>query len=135
MSRRQTISKDDGVPFDVNVHPIFSQIINRDCHVGESNKTVVRHVIAKLKHGIESFRKMTLDERTSFIEQCISQHRYNYREYVEVMSGFTRTTANSDSDKEHLGPLTGKQLVALMRKHKTTIEQLAFRQGASVKRI
>ena len=135
MSRRQAASKDDGVPFEVNVHPIISQIINRDCHVGESNKTVVRHVISKLKHGIESFRKMTLDERTIFIDQCIFQHRYNYKEYVEVMSGFTRTTAKRDSEKDHLGPLTGEQIVALMRKHKTTIEQLAFRQGVPVKRV
>ena len=28
----------------IEVHPIVRQIIDRDCHVGESYRTVIRHV-------------------------------------------------------------------------------------------
>lgn len=115
-----------------SVHPIIRQIIDRDCHVGETEKNVVRHVISKLRDGYDTFRKLSLVERRQFIEQCLTRHRANRREYIEVMSGFTRTLG-----KEHAvqGSMTGQEVVVLMRQHKKTISLLAFRLGTSQKRV
>jgi|GEM_PF-778497 len=118
-----------------DVHPIVKQIINRDCHVGESNRTVVRYVISKLKNGYESFRKMPKADRRMLIEQCIKQHRGNFKEYVEVMSGFTRTADGKLSLDGLPSKLSGGEVIRLMRKHKVTIEQLAFRLGSTMKRV
>ena len=114
------------------VHPIIRQIINRDCHVGESNQAVVKHVISKLKGGYDGFRKMDSASRRVFVESCILQHAYNQNEYVEVMSGFTNSIGKPEPTKT---TLTGAEIVSLMRKHKATIEQLAFRLGTSQKRV
>ncbi len=118
-----------------SIHPIVRQIIDRDCHVGESNKEVVRHVISKLRDGYQSLRKMPAADRRMLVEQCVEQHRSNFKEYVEVMSGFTRTTDQHPSKSALPSSLTGKEVVALMRKHRVTIESLAFRIGTSMKRI
>jgi DNA-binding transcriptional regulator YiaG len=114
------------------VHPIIRQIINRDCHVGESNHTVVKHVISKLKGGYDGFRKMDQASRREFIEGCVLQHAYNRNEYVEVMSGFTKSLGKHECTA---ATLTGLEIVRLMRKHKVTIPQLAFWLGTSQKRV
>ncbi|MDZ4852612.1 MAG: hypothetical protein SGI77_25260 [Pirellulaceae bacterium] len=67
----------------LKVHPIIRQIIDRDCHVGETNSKVVRHVIAKLRNGYESFRRMSKADRRKFIVQCVKHHGRNYRQYAE----------------------------------------------------
>jgi hypothetical protein len=118
-----------------SIHPIVRQIIDRDCHVSESNKDVVRHVISKLRDGYQSLRKMPAHDRRMLVEQCVEQHRSNFKEFVAVMSGFTRTVDQDPSKIALPSSLTGKEVVALMRKHKVTIESLAFRIGTSMKRI
>lgn len=130
---------DDGTQDEVpevrehfSVHPIIRQIIDRDCHVGESEKHVVRHVISKLRDGYDTFRKLSNVERRQFIEQCLTRHRANRREYVEVMSGFTRTLGKEQSFQ---GSMNGQEVVVLMRQHKKTISVLAFRLGTSQKRV
>jgi hypothetical protein len=116
------------------VHPIIGQIIDRDCHVGDSNSSVVRHVISKLKDGYATFKAMSKSDRRRFIEQCIQHHRRNFKTYVEVMSGFTRTIKSAKLDDVKT-TLTGNDIVRLMRKHKKTIELLAFRLGTTQKRV
>lgn len=116
-----------------SVHPIIKQIIDRDCHVGSSAEEVVRHVISKLRKGYETLRSMPPEDRASLVEQCVQHHRGNLKEYVEVMSGFIRTL--SDVSIPASGSLAGPELVRLMRKHKVTIESLAFRLGTSRKRV
>ena len=118
-----------------SIHPIVKQIIDRDCHVGESNKDVVRHVISKLRNGYETLRKMPAADRQLLVEQCVARHRSNLKEYVEVMSGFTRTTGDKTTGKGLPSTLSGKEVVALMRKHKVTIASLAFRIGTTMKRV
>ena len=118
----------------LQVHPIVSQIVNRDCHVGSDAKSVVQHVVAKLRNGVGTLRAMTPVDRRKLIDDCIVQHRHNWKEYVEVMSGFTHTTG-PHAAAEHPSSLTGKKVTSLMRKHKMTIEQLAFRLGTSMKRV
>lgn len=69
-----------------NAHPIVRQIIDRDCHVAESYLAVVRHVVAKLRDGYQTFRGLPKDERRRFIEQCLEVHHANRSEYEAVMS-------------------------------------------------
>lgn len=119
-----------------SIHPIVKQIVDRDCHVGTSNQDVVRHVISKLKGSYSTYRKLPEIHKRLLVEQCVRQHSRNRREYVEVMSGFSHTTSRDDSVGQFLPEaLSGEELVALMRKHKVTIESLAFRVGTSMKRV
>ena len=74
-------------------------------------------------------------DRRKFIEQCVTQHSGNYRQYVEVMSGFRYTAGNKGLSRNPVSSLPGPEIVKLMRKHKMTIEQLAFRLGTSQKRV
>lgn len=120
---------------NLEVHPIIRQIIDRDCHVGESNRNVVRHVVSKLRNGYESLRAMSKADRRKFIEQCVAHHHRNYKEYVEVMSGFRYTIEGKGAAEKDASTLPGVEIVKLMRKHKITIKQLAFRLGTSQKRV
>lgn len=67
------------------MHPIVKQIIDRDCHVGISNRAVIRHVISKLRHGYQTFRQMPAEDRKELLRQCVERHRENREEYVAVM--------------------------------------------------
>ena len=69
----------------VDVHPIVKQIIDRDCHVGESYRTVVRHVVSKLRGGWNTFRSLPKSDRRQLMQQCIQQHRDNRELYRAVM--------------------------------------------------
>ena len=116
-----------------SVHPIIKQIIDRDCHVATPAKEVVRHVISKLRKGYATLRAMPQTDRDLLVEQCVLHHRGNFKEYVEVMSGFTQTVG---ADLAKLpSALSGAEIVSLMRKHKVTIEALAFRLGTTQKRV
>lgn len=116
-----------------SVHPIVKQIIDRDCHVATPAKEVVRHVISKLRKGYETFRSMPQNDRGQLVEQCVQHHQGNFKEYVEVMSGFTQTVEIEPSKIP--SSLTGAEIVRLMRMHKVTIEALAFRLGTTQKRV
>jgi hypothetical protein len=122
-------------PKEMTVHPIIRQVINRDCHVSESNKRVIQHVVSKLKHGLDTFRQMTPEDRRRFIQQCVIQHKGNLREYQQVMFGFSGDRSLIRSNLTKNGTLTGHEIVQLMRKHRKTIEGLSFRMGISQKRI
>ena len=69
----------------LDVHPIVRQIINRDCHVAESNRRVIRHVISKLRGGWQTFQAMPRADRRLLMHQCVQQHRENRELYVAVM--------------------------------------------------
>ncbi len=60
------------------------------------------------------------------------RRRSNFNEYVEVISGFTRTVGTEAGAS---GSLSGPEIVSLMRKHRVTIEALAFRLGTTRKRV
>lgn len=118
----------------LSVHPIIKQVIDRDCHVGESNLCVVRHVISKLRNGYRTFKEMPKRDRKLFIQQCLHHHRENLKTYVEVMSGFQRTLSPGKVN-DLPTQLSGQDLSRLMRRNRITIEFLAFRLGISQKRI
>lgn len=84
-------------PTQVDVHPIVKQIIDRDCHVGESYRTVIRHVVSKLRGGWNSFRAMSRSDRRFLMRQCIQQHRANRELYRAVMYP---SYEPSDAEKE-----------------------------------
>ena len=69
----------------IEVHSIVRQIIDRDCHVGESYRTVIRHVVSKLRGGHNTFRGMPRADRCLLMQECIQQHRANRELYVAVM--------------------------------------------------
>ena len=70
---------------ELTVHPIVKQIIDRDCHVGESYRTVIRHVVSRLQEGWKTYRKMPRADRRELMQQCIHQHRANRELYIAVM--------------------------------------------------
>lgn len=72
-----------------SIHPIVRQIIDRDCHVGISNRAVIRHVISKLRDGMQTFRSMPKNDRRELMRQCIARHRQNWELYVNVMGGWS----------------------------------------------
>ena len=69
----------------LGVHPIVKQIIDRDCHVAESNRTVIRHVISKLRGGWQTFRSLPKSDRRQLMQQCVQQHHDNRELYRAVM--------------------------------------------------
>lgn len=117
------------------IHPIIRQIIDRDCHVGESNRVVVRHVVAQLKDGNETFRRMPKGERRKFIEQCLAQHAANRRLFSEVMNGFSSTRKLEQDLLNQVKTMSGPELMALASEHKKPQSYLAFRFGWSKDRV
>ncbi|MEZ6131297.1 MAG: hypothetical protein R3C59_21690 [Planctomycetaceae bacterium] len=73
----------------LTIHPIVRQIIDRDCHIGISNRAVIRHVISKLRSGMNTFRQMSKADRRDLMRQCIARHRENQELYVDVMGGWS----------------------------------------------
>jgi len=73
----------------IAIHPIIRQIIDRDCHVAESNRKVIRHVISKLRNGMQTFQAMPRDDRRELMQQCIERHRQNREMYAAVMGGWS----------------------------------------------
>lgn len=69
----------------LGVHPIVKQVIDRDCHVAESNRTVIRHVISKLRGGWQTFSSLSKSDRRQLMQQCVQQHRDNRELYRAVM--------------------------------------------------
>lgn len=69
----------------LGVHSIVKQIIDRDCHVAESNRTVIRHVISKLRGGWQTFRSLPKSDRRQLMQQCVQQHHDNRELYRAVM--------------------------------------------------
>lgn len=112
-----------------NIHPIIRQVIDRDCHVGESGSAVVRHVIGKLKHGYETFRALTERERRVLIEQCLTQHRDNLKLYQEVMNGFPKTRRAQASALREIKELDQAEISRLLLEHDCSVQFLGFRLG------
>lgn len=69
------------------MHLIVRQIIDRDCHVGLSNRAVMRHVISKLRNGWQTFRGMPKHDRRELLRQCAEAHKESRDLYRDVMYG------------------------------------------------
>jgi len=66
--------------------PIIRQIVGR-CHVGESNMSVLRYAVSRLKHGRKTFLSMPKASRRKFMTLCIHAHAENRDLYRAVMLG------------------------------------------------
>ena len=64
---------------------IIRMIIARDCHVGISNRQVIRHVISRLKNGYTTFSELSREDRRYLMEECIKEHKENQELYDFVM--------------------------------------------------
>ena len=68
---------------------IIDQIVGR-CSVGESNPSVIRYVISRLRHGYTTFQKMSKSERKALLREIVEAHESNRQLYSDVMSGRIR---------------------------------------------
>ena len=57
------------------------------CHVGESNREVIRYVISRMQHGHLSYRSHYRCERHALLRSIIEIHAENRALYTAVMSG------------------------------------------------
>ncbi len=64
---------------------IIKNIVSRDCNVGESNRTVIKHVISKLKDGYNTFSNLPKNDRRILMSECIKWHSENGSLYDFVM--------------------------------------------------
>jgi len=62
------------------------QIINR-CHVGQSNRAVIKYFISRLRNGHTTWRALPREERRQWLRWVISVHRDNRSLYRMVMGG------------------------------------------------
>jgi hypothetical protein len=63
---------------------IVEMIVGR-CHVGESNRAVIRYFVSRLKRG--AWRKMPRAERKQWLTWVIRAHANNRALYRYVMNG------------------------------------------------
>jgi len=68
------------------VDPIIEQVVSR-CHVGESNRAVIKYVISRLKCGRRTWTKLPRTIRRAAMLQAIAVHRANRQLYSDVMTG------------------------------------------------
>lgn len=120
-------------------HPIIKQVIDRDCHIGERNRAVIKHVISKLRDGYDQFKAMPPEDRRNLMIQCISAHERNRNEYHAVMNCKRRPAGVLPEDMleaiESSGELTGDQVKVLMRQHSVKIQDLAEKMNVPQKRV
>lgn len=55
---------------------MICQIVNR-CHVGQSNRQVIRYAISRLRNRYQTFQGMTRKDRKTFLRDCIAAHEAN----------------------------------------------------------
>lgn len=66
---------------------IVQRIVDRDCHVSESNRAVIRHVASKIRGGVRGFLKLPREVRRQVMEAAIARHAENGGLYDAVMRG------------------------------------------------
>ena len=59
------------------------QIVSR-CHVGESNRQVIKYFISRLKHGYKTWIGVPRDKRKEILREIIKIHEENRQLYREV---------------------------------------------------
>ena len=63
------------------------RMIVGNCHVGLSDRKLIRYVISRLKDKDATFWAMSKDNRRYFMTTCLKEHRENQQLYRDVMSG------------------------------------------------
>ena len=57
------------------------------CHVGKTDRQAIKHFMPSLKHGLKTFRSHSREVRRELLIAILAAHKYNQREYKEVMRG------------------------------------------------
>ena len=57
------------------------------CHVGDSNRKVIKYVISRMAHKYATFHALTPKVRKIFLRAVIDCHRNNRGLYTFVMRG------------------------------------------------
>ena len=65
---------------------MIRQIVDR-CHVGESNRAVIKYVISRLKRKYKTWAAMPRGDRKTMMREIIRIHRANLECYNHVMDG------------------------------------------------
>ena len=65
---------------------IIRNIVGR-CHVGDTNREVIRYVISRMKHGYQTFKTLPREQRKDFLRQIVQDHKDNRELYSYVMRG------------------------------------------------
>lgn len=65
---------------------IVRQIVNRR-HVGDSNRTVIRYFVSRLKQGYATWRTLPRAERKQWLQWIVAAHAENRGLYAYVMGG------------------------------------------------
>lgn len=65
---------------------ILRQVVDR-CHVGESNLSVIRYAISRLKNKKKTFLSLSKRQRKYFLKAVIERHHENRGLYSFVMGG------------------------------------------------
>jgi len=69
----------DDIPFMVR------NIVGR-CHVGKSNRQVIRYFISRLRRKYRTWRTIDRAERKQYLRWVIAAHRANRDLYADVMT-------------------------------------------------
>lgn len=65
---------------------IIGNIVSR-CHVGTSNRQVIKYVISRLKNKKKTFWALSKSDRRYLMETAIKEHSENLKLYRKVNSG------------------------------------------------
>jgi hypothetical protein len=67
--------------------PHMVEMIVGRCHVGQSNRAVIRYFISRLKHGYRTWIALPKAERKQWLQWVIQAHQANGSLYTYVMRG------------------------------------------------
>jgi len=67
--------------------PYMVRRIVGDCHVGQSNRAVIRYFVSRLKGGYRTWAAAPRNERRQWLRWVIEAHRENGALYNHVMRG------------------------------------------------
>ena len=67
--------------------PHIVRILVGRCHVGQSNRRVIRYFISRLKRGYQTWAQMPRDERKQWLRWVVAAHAENRGLYSYVMGG------------------------------------------------
>ena len=62
---------------------LLRNIVSR-CHITDSNRTVIRYAVSRLRRGSRLFFALPRTERRDFMRACIQLHAANRRLYKKV---------------------------------------------------
>jgi acyl-CoA reductase-like NAD-dependent aldehyde dehydrogenase len=62
------------------------RIVGR-CHVGDSDRRIIRYFISRLKKGYKTWAAAPVAERKQYLRWIIQAHRENQSLYRSVMTG------------------------------------------------